>query len=759
MKAVQFVDGKMKFHGQYNLDDVKANIGMEGDDLRFTLYTDTWKTIDGERVKTRVADALLLDIDDCPMSKAKIFKLRLRKLLADIPYVLVHSGGGLHIYIPISYGFTEEDKPFYKQSYDGWCEELSEALNHQLDNKVFGASKYGRVLGSLNTKYNTKVELLDVHEAEPVHRLSDILDYNDEASPVKNNTVKVVTQALDTKPLHDSPIYKYCNFIKYCDINKASLDFETWSDAINVLNATGHRDYCHAISEGHKGYDFNETETKINSFEGYVGMSCSKLSQKNPTVCAGCKFLRVPQMSPSTITGSRTTVSLHRGHFQLSKGEDGYSIDYSKLDVDSLLNHFLNIHEGKLCTSQEWVYKLDETDVTWKPYFMSSLKTYGSLTNDLEKLTQHEIKPTMLKKVLEYMKVLIPDLPQLPETPSNLVVFKSNVFDTSTRKLRERLPEDYITGTSSTDLSKAEPKKWLKFLHEALPNERDRKLIQEFFGLSLSRLKTYDYQYICWLYGLSGTGKSLIQTIIGDIIGDECSVYFTKDELMDNNLNISNITAKTFLAVSEVTVSGDKAAMTLEKRLNVLTDANLVIKKLYFDKVTVSNRLTTIVTSNDAPPTRSMDQGGARRIRPIEFYNVPEEINYNLRNELIAELPSIANWALEGLLSVLENGVTEMSDEELQAIEDNVQENSSLVAFINNMVTITDNPEDMLPTNLLYQKYEMYCDTHKITDRLDTRHLSIELGTRVQRATAKKKSEIRHRDSSNRYLRYVKWKV
>ncbi len=756
MRAVKFVDDKMVYIDRYSLADVQDKKVIEGEDIRFTLYDDIWKTIDGKKVKTRVADVLLIDIDDCLLPKAKLFKLRLRKLLHDIDYTLVFSGGGLHIYIPIMSGFQEKDKKSYKKSYDKLCDYLGEELKCEtIDKGVFGASKYGRVIGSTNSKYNTLVELLDVHQGGRVDRLSDLLEYEEVTDTVYP---EVVTKAIDGVPFYDSPIYNYCNFIKYCDTEKKTISYETWSDAINILSASGNRQHCHDISRGHEGYNYEETETKINSFDSYVGMACTKVSQKNPTVCNGCKFLRVPHMSASTITGSRTTISLHRGHFQLAKNDDGYAIDYSKLDVDSLLNHFLNINEGKLCKFQGEVYKLDENDVTWKEYFSENLKTYGSLVKDLEALTQHEIKPTMLKKVLEYLKVVIPEFDNLPETPSNLVVFKSNVFDTETKQFRARLPKDYITGVSSTDISQTKPIKWLRFLNESINDERDINLLQEFFGLALSRLKTYDYQYVCWLYGLSGTGKSLIQTILGDMIGNECSIYFTKDELLDNTFNVSNVTAKTFLAVSEVSIgASDKLALLLEKKLNVLTDSHLVVKKLYVDKETVTNRLTTIVTSNDAPPTRSMDQGGARRIRAIEFCKSPKEVNPNLRNELLEELPSIANWAIEGLFKVLDKGMTEVSAEEQKSIEEAVSENSSLADFIDHTIEITSNSEDMLATHVLFAKYEAHCDANKLSDRLDTRQLSIELVTKIQRKLGMKAHYIRKRNATTRFLRYVKW--
>lgn len=746
----------MDFLGPYSLKDVNNNVQMEGEDLRFTLYTDVWDNSGDKATKTRIADVLLIDIDDCTMLQAKIYKLRLRKLLSDFTYSLVFSGGGLHVYLPVTRGFKKEDKKYYKRSYDKICDWLSDELKHSsIDKGVFGASKYGRVLGSTNTKYNTTVELLDVNEATKIKTLDDFLTYED---VIEIEKPTVVTYALDETPFRESPIYKNCNFIRFCDTEAARLDHETWSDAINILKASGHDQYCHDVSEGHPEYDKDKTEQKIQSFDAFVGMSCTKVSQKNPSLCHGCKFLKVPQMSASTITGPRTTVSLHRGHFQLMKHDEGFAIDYSKLDVDSLLNHFFNLHDDKLCIAQDWIYKLDEDDVTWKPYFSANLKSYGSLTRDLESLTQHELKPTMLKKTLEYLKILIPDIKPLPETPSNLVVFKSNVFDTETKTFRARLPEDYITGVSSTDISKTEPTKWLKFLNESVSNDRDRGLIQEFFGLALSRLETYNHQYVCWLYGLSGTGKSLIQTILGDLIGQECSVYFTKDELLDNTMNISNVMAKTYLAVSELSTQNDKLSAILEKKLNVLTDSNLVIKKLYVDKQTVTNRLTTVVTSNDAPPTRSMDQGGARRIRSIEFCKVPKEVNTNLRNELLEELPSIANWAIEGLFKVLENGVTTISDDELEAIESSVQDNSSLMDFMANSLDITADSKDMIATNTLYRRYESYCDAHGLGIELTSSQLSRDMANVIQRKVQRPKATLRHRDSKARYLKFLQWK-
>ena len=152
-----------------------------------------------------------------------------------------------------------------------------------------------------------------------------------------------------------------------------------------------------------------------------------------------------------------------------------------------------------------------------------------------------------------------------------------------------------------------------------------------------------------------------------------------------------------------------------------------------------------------------MDQGGARRIRAIEFCKKPTEVNTNLRKELLEELPSIANWAIEGLFRVLKHGVTEVSDDELQALEDTVQENSSVMDFISNTIEITHERSDMIPTGVIFVKYDAYCDAHKISDRLDTRQLSVELVTCIQSKLGVKATNIRKRDSAKRYLRFIKW--
>src|SRR5690606_11333505 len=177
MKALYFENKKMKILGEYSPEDLINGKVIEGDDIRFSLYTDTWKNIDGQNTKVRKADYLLIDIDNCSLQTAKIFKLRLRKIFSDVTYTLVYTGGGLHMYIPVSYGFKEEDKANYKTSYDELCAYLAEQLNHEeVDNKCFGASKYGRVIGSTNTKYGTVVELLDNHVSGRIDKLSDILD-------------------------------------------------------------------------------------------------------------------------------------------------------------------------------------------------------------------------------------------------------------------------------------------------------------------------------------------------------------------------------------------------------------------------------------------------------------------------------------------------------------------------------------------------------------------------------------------------------
>ena len=78
-----------------------------------------------------------------------------------------------------------------------------------------------------------------------------------------------------------------CPQIRHAYENRSTLSYELWYSALTVAAACTDRDEAiHTISEGHPGYDYEETIKKADSFDGTI--TCEVYRTKNPDLCNTC---------------------------------------------------------------------------------------------------------------------------------------------------------------------------------------------------------------------------------------------------------------------------------------------------------------------------------------------------------------------------------------------------------------------------------------------------------------------------------------
>ena len=114
------------------------------------------------------------------------------------------------------------------------------------------------------------------------------------------------------------------------------------------------------------------------------------------------------------------------------------------------------------------------------------------------------------------------------------------------------------------------------------------------------------------------------------------------------------------------------------------------------------------LAANDKPKVAQQDKATWRRIKLIPFdVTIPdEEVDADLSNKLLAELPGILNWAIEGCLEWQAHGLQE--PEEVRRTTEAYREESDLLGqFIKDCCT-TSVASAKTQSSVLHRAYETY---------------------------------------------------
>lgn len=212
--------------------------------------------------------------------------------------------------------------------------------------------------------------------------------------------------------------------------------------------------------------------------------------------------------------------------------------------------------------------------------------------------------------------------------------------------ITDLLPYDY-------DPSKSCPL-WLSFLKMMLAPSEILKL-QKYFGLGCvnRRLMSHKIEDTLWLVGGGANGKSTIQRIVRAVYGYDNISEASLSQLLDRNPDarmraILNIEGKIFNLCDEVDVADITKGSDAFKKLCSGEPQN--VRGIGRD-IRVARDIPFLVFSmNQTPTNRKMDAAFRRRLVQIDFRcSVREDdMDAELHNKLMQELPGIRNWMIEG---------------------------------------------------------------------------------------------------------------
>jgi putative DNA primase/helicase len=251
------------------------------------------------------------------------------------------------------------------------------------------------------------------------------------------------------------------------------------------------------------------------------------------------------------------------------------------------------------------------------------------------------------------------------------------------------------------------PARWLAFLRELWPqDDTSIDALQEVMGYLLGGDTRLQKMFL--FVGPKRAGKGTIARVLTGLLGPHHTAAPTLAGLA-TNFGLSPLIGKPLALVSDARLSmrADSQVVT-ERLLSISGEDSLTIDRKYRDPWT--GRLPTrfLICTNELP--RLSDASGALVSRFIvfvltkSFYN---RENAGLTDELLAEAPSIFNWALAGLDRLNARGYFVNPETGRDAIQQLEDLSSPIAAFIRDRCVV--GADQHVETDGLWTAWKSWC--------------------------------------------------
>ncbi|MBZ5515127.1 MAG: bifunctional DNA primase/polymerase [Acidobacteriia bacterium] len=271
--------------------------------------------------------------------------------------------------------------------------------------------------------------------------------------------------------------------------------------------------------------------------------------------------------------------------------------------------------------------------------------------------------------------------------------------------LHEHRPEDFITKITPVAYDPVAPcPRWHQFLARILPDASKREYLQRFAGYAL----TADVSEQCLLLSQGGgaNGKTTFHNVLYRLLGEYALKASFDTFLYKRFPGIRNDLARLAGVRVVIATEGPEGQRLDESLVKELTGGDPITARfLYHESFTFDFAGKILLSTNYRPRIDDTSHAMWRRIRLIEFnVQIPErEQDKHLLEKLLAELPGILNWAIEGCLNWQEKAL-EPPEVVTQATLDYQSESDVLAEFIEDRCVIHETAR--VAAKRLYAEYQ-----------------------------------------------------
>jgi putative DNA primase/helicase len=298
---------------------------------------------------------------------------------------------------------------------------------------------------------------------------------------------------------------------------------------------------------------------------------------------------------------------------------------------------------------------------------------------------------------------------QLDADPWVLNVMNGTV-DLRTGELRPHRRTDLITKLAPVIYDRdATAPTWAGFLERVLPDPGVRSFVQRAAGYSLTGQTGEQVLFLLWGGGANGK-STFIETAMA-LLGDYALKTPAETLLAKRDTGIPNDVAALRGARFVAAVESEEGRRLAEVRVKELTGGDTIAARfMRAEWFTFRPVCKLWLATNHKPQVRGTDLAIWRRIRLIPFtVTIPEtERNPGLPEKLVAELPGILAWAVEGCLEWQAKGL-EPPQAVLAATNEYRAEQDILRAFLDDRCAFGSACE--VTSAALYRAYREWAET------------------------------------------------
>ncbi len=293
--------------------------------------------------------------------------------------------------------------------------------------------------------------------------------------------------------------------------------------------------------------------------------------------------------------------------------------------------------------------------------------------------------------------------------PTECVALQNGILHIPTRTLQPPTPAFFTLNALpfAYDPEAPQPERWLRFHDQLWPDEPEPiATLQEFIGYLLTAHTRY--QKILMLVGPKRSGKGTIGRVIRQLLGagNVCSPTLGT---IGGNFGRTTLIGKTAAIIADARISGrtDTAAVT-ECLLSISGEDPQSIPRKFLPDWDGTLGVRFLLMTNELPKIEDASGALASRflIIPLtESWFGREDVG--LFDTLLAELPGIFNWALEGWARLSARGRFVPPSTSARMVQEFEDLGSPIGAFLRECCTVR--PGASISQPVLFQAWKDWC--------------------------------------------------
>lgn len=247
--------------------------------------------------------------------------------------------------------------------------------------------------------------------------------------------------------------------------------------------------------------------------------------------------------------------------------------------------------------------------------------------------------------------------------------------------------------------------RWVQFINEVTMGDQDTgRLLQQITGYCLTRRVNQQKAFI--LHGEGRNGKSKYTSILGKLVGFE-NMRALSLKALQSDVMIDSLDGK----ILNITEEKSESYIESDRLKSLITGETQTANPKYKDPKTFRPFCKFIFAFNGLPRFNDTSLGLYRRFIFIPFNAKFEGKNDDkqLEQKLVAELPGIFNWALEGLKLLEEEGSFHETEGTKESMENFKLEGSSVSQFVSEWFLPGERNDPELDLEILFSMYTTFC--------------------------------------------------